>query len=150
MTTTTVVLAAGLSLCLLAVVALCVLVTVLRRQVRRLSGRLEESERQVRASVPEPRREPAPASTSDELAVPLITALSAPRQVEPVASGWRVASVTLAEPLIKVVSFSYGLRRALDEERRLRYRLAARKELRRQRKLRRQRRLRPAHQGWRP
>ncbi len=150
MTTTAVALTAGVALCLLAVVALCVLVAVLRGQVRRLSSRLDEFERQVGAQ-PEPRPEQAPvAGPSRGLAVPVITALATDRrEVESAPSGWRVASVTLAEPLIKVMSFSYGLRRALDEERRLRYRLAVRKELRRQRKLRRQRRLRPVHQGWR-
>jgi hypothetical protein len=49
----------------------------------------------------------------------------------------RVASVTLGRPLIKVAAFAYGVRRALDEEHRLRMTLAFRHELRRQRKLRR-------------
>jgi hypothetical protein len=49
----------------------------------------------------------------------------------------RIASVTLGRPLIKLAAFSYGLRRALDDEHRLRTTLAFRQELRRQRKLRR-------------
>lgn len=149
MTTTTVALAAGLAVCLIAVVALCVLLVSLRSQVRRLTSRLEERDAQPPAA-PEPGAEPVSAAGAAEVAVPVITALATDRrEVESAPSGWRVASVTLAEPLIKVVSFSYGLRRALDEERRLSYRLAVRKELRRQRKARRQRRLHPVHQGWR-
>ncbi len=52
----------------------------------------------------------------------------------------RVASVTLAEPLIKAAAFTSGLRRALDEEHRMRFSAAFRRELRRQRKLRRRQR----------
>ena len=44
----------------------------------------------------------------------------------------RVASVTLARPLIKVAALSYGFRRALDDEQRFRMRYAMRQELKRQ------------------
>jgi hypothetical protein len=49
----------------------------------------------------------------------------------------RVASVTLGRPLVKAASFAYGVRRALDDEHRIRMQVAFRSELRRQRKLRR-------------
>lgn len=52
----------------------------------------------------------------------------------------RVASVTLSEPLIKVAAFTHGVRRALDEEQRIRISATFRRELRRQRKLRRRQR----------
>jgi hypothetical protein len=62
----------------------------------------------------------------------------------------RVASVTLARPLIKVASISYGLRRALDDEHRFKVRSAMRQEFRRQRKMRRRRRAgRAPSMGWR-
>ncbi len=66
---------------------------------------------------------------------PLITQ---PRDGEVTAA--RVASVTLAEPLIKAAAFTAGLRRALDEERRMRILATFRRELRRQRRLRRRQR----------
>lgn len=151
MTTTTLALAVGLAVCLLALVGLCLVVVSLRRQVRGLTGALRDADPQVTSPPgPQPHTEAARAD-GREVAVPVITALPAERSaVEPAGSRWRLASITLGEPLVKIVSFSYAVRRALDDERRLRYRVALRKELRRQRKLRRQRRLRPAGQGWRP
>lgn len=63
----------------------------------------------------------------------------------------RVASVTLAGPLIKVAAFSHGVRRALDDEHRMRVAYAVRKELKQQRKMRRRRNARSGpSQGWRP
>ncbi len=63
---------------------------------------------------------------------------SAPRDPDMTAA--RVASVTLSEPLIKVAAFTHGVRRALDEEQRMRMSATFRRELRRQRKLRRRQR----------
>jgi hypothetical protein len=68
--------------------------------------------------------------------VSVITRLSDVTEPGDLTTG-RVASVVLAAPLIKVAAFSAGLRRALDDEHRLRMRLAFRRELRRQRKARR-------------
>jgi hypothetical protein len=71
--------------------------------------------------------------------VPVITALpDADDELDITAR--RVASVTLARPLIRVASLSYGLRHALDDERRFKVRYAVRQEYRRQRKMRRRRR----------
>jgi hypothetical protein len=56
----------------------------------------------------------------------------------------RVASVTLARPLIKVAALSFGFRHALRDEQRFRIRYAMRQELRRQAKMRRRRRARKA------
>ncbi len=88
----------------------------------------------------------------------------APERVEPVvsitdisddrpdeAAVSRVVSVTMAGPLIKVVALSHGVRRALNEESRMRIGYAIRRELKRQRKLRRRQSLRrAAGQGRRP
>ncbi len=52
----------------------------------------------------------------------------------------RVASVTLAEPLVKVSAFAHGVRHALDEEQRMRVSATFRRELRRQHKVRRRQR----------
>jgi len=97
---------------------------------------------------PAPIEEAQPARASQE--VPIITAL-----VDPVdeidLTTRRVASVTLARPLIKIAAFSFGVRRALDDESRMRVRLAMRRELKRQRKMRRRRRAgRAPSQGWVP
>ena len=75
--------------------------------------------------------------------VPVITGLADDQPsngVEP--STARIASVTLGPPLVKIAAFSYGVRRALREEQRMRVSYAVRKELRRQRKLRRRSRRR--------
>jgi hypothetical protein len=77
-----------------------------------------------------------PAREDDQVLMP--TPLGPP-EVEPDLRVSRVASVTLAGPLIKVAAFSHGVRRALAEETRMRVAHAFRKELRRQRKLRRRR-----------
>lgn len=71
--------------------------------------------------------------------VPVITQMA--QQVDDVdPTTRRVASVTLARPLIKVAALGYGVRRALDDEHRLRVRLTMKRELKRQRKMRRRRR----------
>ena len=70
--------------------------------------------------------------------VPVITELNgAAASSSPNLTTARVASVTLGRPLIKAASLAYGVRRALDEEHRIRMQVAFRSELRRQRKLRR-------------
>lgn len=80
--------------------------------------------------------------------VPVITVMSEPVDDVDLTTR-RVASVTLARPLIKVAALSYGVRRALDDEHRLRVRLTMRRELKRQRKMRRRRRADQAPaQGW--
>ena len=80
--------------------------------------------------------------------VPLITGIGEPSGEDELTTA-RIASVTLGGPLIKVAAFSHGVRRALDEEQRMRISYAVRKELRRQRKLRRRRRADQApSKGW--
>ncbi len=91
------------------------------------------------------------ADESDEAAaaVPLITDISHQRDDADDLTTARIASVTMGRPLIKVAAFSHGVRRALDEEQRMRISYAVRKELRRQRKLRRRRRNEQApSKGW--
>jgi hypothetical protein len=81
--------------------------------------------------------------------VPVITGISDGDDVDLGAT--RVASVTLARPLIKATAFSHGVRHALHEEQRMRISYAMRKELRRQRKMRRRRRAqRSRSEGWVP
>ncbi len=85
----------------------------------------------------------------DGKSVPLITDISQRRADAGDLTTARIASVTLGGPLIKVAAFSHGVRRALDEEQRMRISHAVRKELRRQRKLRRRRRNEQApSKGW--
>ncbi len=82
--------------------------------------------------------------------VPLITGIAESDSGDEVdLSAARVASVTLAGPLIKVAALSFGVRRALHEDSRMRISHAVRKELRQQRKMRRRRRThqRPS-EGW--
>jgi hypothetical protein len=130
----------------------------LRREVRDLSERLAELRHAPVADTPEPPPapsvvparvpavEPAPrtifhAEADEEPveAVPVITRIAEPADDEDLTAR-RVASVTLARPLIKVAALSYGVRQALDDEHRLRLRLTMRRELKRQRKMRRRRR----------
>ena len=75
--------------------------------------------------------------------VPVITGLADEQPTDGLEpSTARIASVTLGPPLVKIAAFSYGVRRALREEQRMRVSYAVRKELRRQRKLRRRSRRR--------
>jgi hypothetical protein len=75
--------------------------------------------------------------------VPVITGLAEDQPTDGVEpSTARIASVTLGPPLLKVAAFTYGVRRALREEQRMRVSYAVRKELRRQTKLRRRSRRR--------
>lgn len=144
-------------LCALAVVALAYVVGRMSAQLRQLRvelaglAALPDPSTSVPAAAM-PTRVAARVETTSDEQVPVITAL-------PAAAGdsddldvtaRRVASVTLARPLIKVASLSYGLRRALDDETRFKVRYAMRQEFRRQRKMRRRRRAgRAPSMGWR-
>jgi hypothetical protein len=90
-----------------------------------------------------------PDLTVDPDPVAIITEMARTESDDADLSVSRVASVTLAGPLIKVAALSHGLRRALDEESRMRIGYAVRKELKRQRKMRRRRRSgRAPSKGW--
>jgi len=154
-------------LCALAVVMLAFVVSRLSAQVRQLTGELSALAGAAPArgvsAVPStstttqsgaPSDPPAGLTTlgagqdAGEGPVPVITRLPDDDDLDTTAR--RVASVTLARPLIKIASISYGLRRALDDERRFKVRYAMRQEFRRQRKMRRRRRAGPApSMGWR-
>lgn len=132
---------ATLALVVVVLVALSLALVVrgLNRQVSRLSGEVEGLREMlaVREAPPPPptvAEQPRPA-----VEVPVITALSAETADEPLPSPTtgRVVSVTLAGPLLKAVAFGSGVRRALDDEHRMRVAYAYRKELKRQRRLRR-------------
>jgi hypothetical protein len=132
-------------LCALAVVVLALVVGRLSAQVRQLTAQLSAV-----ASAPPPvvAFAPNPPEAPVEETVPVITRLPDDDDLDITAR--RVASVTLARPLIKIASISYGLRRALDDERRFKVRYAMRQEFRRQRKMRRRRSTGPApSMGWR-
>jgi hypothetical protein len=166
--------AAALVVCAVAVGALGYAVLTLSRQVHGLAERLVEQApsaalgspagRAATRSVNEPpvaaTETPPPAGAlpsesvepaeDERVDVTVITDLDdTADEVDLTAS--RVASVTLAGPLIKVAAFSHGVRQALDEESRMRIGYAVRKELKRQRKLRRRQRSRqPTSMGDRP
>jgi hypothetical protein len=74
----------------------------------------------------------------------VITDAGAPRR-EPSVSDSVVLSATVGEPLVKVVAFGHGLRRALAPESRNRIRFEMRREVRRARKQRR----RETKEAWR-
>ena len=131
-----------------------------RRDAERTADRLDRLQGQVETltatladlhppAVPESPSPPGRRSPDELGAVPLITGMTEPDDTQ--LSTARVASVTLAGPLMKAAAFSYGLRYALHEERRMRVSYAMRKELRRQRKMRRRRRAqRSPSEGWVP
>jgi len=131
------------------VLGLGALTLSLTRQVRRLGA-------EVRALTPLPEegRDVTPAEADRHRDVVIRPTLLGPTEVEPDQGATRVASVTLSGPLIKVAAFSHGVRRALDEESRMRVAYAFRKELRRQRRVRRKRAAAaagpPRDVGWRP
>jgi hypothetical protein len=129
-----------------AVVAIvgCLLLIALAYLVGRLQGEVRRLKARADVPVAPVVGPPQPLSRVERIDVPVITALSSPVD-EPDPGVSRVATVTLARPLVKVAAFSYGLRRALDDERRFRVRSAMRVELKRQRKMRRRRRA-----GWAP
>ena len=152
-------------LCALAVIALAFVVGRLSAQVRQLTGELsalaidpapsvvaagrgtpDRPVRDVATAVPD---DQAREHEARDVLVPVITRLPDGDDDLDVTAR-RVASVTLARPLIKVASISYGLRRALDDEHRFKVRYAMRQEFRRQRKMRRRRRAgRAPSMGWR-
>lgn len=86
----------------------------------------------------------AGAMRGDPSPVTTITALSDASAADVGVPVSRVASVTLATPLIKVAALSHGVRRALDDDSRMRIAHAMRRELKSQRKMRRRRRSRRA------
>jgi hypothetical protein len=144
-------------LCALAVVALAYVVGRMSAQLRQLRVELAglAALPNPPTSVPVaamPTRVAARVETTSDEQVPVITALPAAAgdSDDLDVSARRVASITLARPLIKVASLSYGLRRALDDENRFKVRYAMRQEFRRQRKMRRRRRAgRAPSMGWR-
>ena len=135
-------------LCALAVIALAFVVGRLSAQVRQLTGEL--SALAIGPASPVVAREhKGREDEARDVSVPVITRLPDGDDDLDVTAR-RVASVTLARPLIKVASISYGLRRALDDEHRFKVRYAMRQEFRRQRKMRRRRRAgRAPSMGWR-
>lgn len=126
-------------------VALAVVVRRLRAQVRRLADGVAEMRllappgprlsRQDQPSAPPARQDsPTPGDGVGPSDVTVITQLS---EVPADLTTARIASVTFGRPLIKVAAFAHGVRRALEDEQRVRMAVAFRQELRRQRKLRR-------------
>ena len=147
--------------CLLAVVVVLAVMVSRRRRVERrttqqlaaLQERLESMAATV-ARLERERSEPGPGrgsqrSDASENGVPVITGIADRDDLD--LDARRVASITLAGPLLKAAAFSYGVRHALHEEQRMRITYAMRKELRRQRKMRRRRRAqRSRSEGWVP
>ncbi|MGI8577550.1 MAG: hypothetical protein ACR2KG_06435 [Nocardioidaceae bacterium] len=135
---------------LVVIVVLAVSILRLRLSLERLKTQLNEVDRRLASVESQPdSRAPHPV----EAPVPVITALDHEAPDADVVPTARVLSVTsAATPLIKLAALGYGLRRALDEEQRMRLGYAFRKELRRQQKLRRRRTLRPhtRAEGWKP
>lgn len=130
----------ALAVALVAALALVlgVVVVALRRQVGRLRGEVEALTRHREPVLRERPAEAEPAHSVDRDEVVIPTPIGPPH-IEPDPGVARVDSVTLSAPLIKVAAFSHGVRRALDEESRMRVAYAFRKELRRQRRVRRKR-----------
>jgi hypothetical protein len=130
----------------LVLVAMAYAVGRLQGEVKRLHRDLEVAQVEPTASGATPSTREflppesavAPAGDPAVESIPVITAMVVPVD-EPDLSVSRVASVTLARPLIKVAAFSYGVRRALGDENRFRIRYAMRQEFKRQRKMRRRR-----------
>ncbi len=125
-------------------VAVSVLLWVLSGR-RRLEAELEESRarlealaRQVetaRAATPRP-----PAATDREYLITTVgeqaDAAAPAAEIAPMSAG-QFASVALGESLVRVLSFGYGVRRALSAENRNRIGFEIRREVRRARKQRR-------------
>jgi hypothetical protein len=152
----TAVIVSALVVCLVVVVVLIVVVRRLQASVETLSRQVQQNpspgpaspastgRRPASGAEPLQRASPAGESTSGsrdgaespEAVVSITDVSSQPRDDFNVS---RVASVTLARPLLKAAALSYGLRRALDTDSRLRIAHAMRKELKQQQKLRRRR-----------
>ncbi|MGH3446399.1 MAG: hypothetical protein ACRDQA_12860 [Nocardioidaceae bacterium] len=117
------------------------LLVAVRRQVRRLAAQVARLQSQPEQSQPGEERSTATDNRAAGPDVPVITTISSDstNSDEGHPTTRRVASVTLAGPLVKAAAFSHGVRRALDDERRMRLAHTFRKELRRQRKVRRRR-----------
>lgn len=140
-----------------AVIVLLALTLSLTRQVRRLGSEVRGLTQVEDANVTGRARAivaVAPCGAHRDEGTAVITSVPiGPAEAGPDLHMTRVASVALAGPLIKVAAFSHGVRRALDEETRMRIAYAFRKELRRQRRLRRRRAATagpPRKEGWRP
>ncbi len=130
----------------LSVLALIVALWAVWRRLKDLSDQVSAlPSKPSRANAATPRghvepvtRFPLITDTAAMAASPPNAAATEPRDSDLTAA--RLASVTLAEPLIKVAAFTSGVRRALGEEHRIRVSATFRRELRRQRKLRRRQR----------
>jgi len=131
-----------------------VVVVGLQRRVRRLDAELRSLREVVASPQPAARLSPQQTPHSAPVAerVPVITDFRAGRPEDPpVPTLARVVSVVVAGPMVKVAAFSHGVRRALDDETRVRVAYAFRKELKQQRKLQRLQPDRPPRsEGWRP
>jgi hypothetical protein len=126
-------------------VVVCLLLVVVAGR-RRLARDLAESRRQIEelaarvdALRPPPSAPPAVRPETEYLITtvgeaPSTTAVEAP--VEPL-SAQQFASIAVGESLVRIVSFGYGVRRALSAENRNRIRFEMRREVRRSRKQRR-------------
>lgn len=144
---------------LAVLLALGLAIGQLKRQVHELSAQLAELSSRAHmdgdasaadAPLPAARGVPREDAAAPE-PVPVITEIPGGRADDVDLTRTRVASVTLARPLIKVAALSHGVRRALGGEQRMRVRYTMRQELRRQRKMRRRRRASQAPSpGWRP
>jgi len=154
-----------IAVCAVVIVLLGYVVWRLSRRLREISDQIARLEDQpkvapttsVAARPDSPGGAPLPGHRVDgrptSEPVSVITGMSRTDDttVDGDVSASRVASVTLAGPLIKVAAFSHGVRRALDDEHRMRVAYAVRKELKQQRKMRRRRNAHKApSQGWRP
>lgn len=135
------------------VLALLMLVVLLQRRVRHFGVEVARLRLALATPSPPPRESPsaapaavtgrsasAPSSVGRVIAgsdepVTVITGLTQSHSRAEEPSLARVVSVTAAGPMIKVVALAHGVRRALDEESRMRIGYAYRKELRRQRRL---------------
>lgn len=141
----------ALAVAALAMVAVAVLALLLAGERRRTSRLLADSRREqsaLRRRVDELAervacREPEDAVDFVITDIGLTTRSTAAGT--PAAGRRRVVDATLGEPLVKVATFAFGVRRALSAESRNRIRFEMRRESRRARKVRRQ----EMKQAWR-
>lgn len=153
----TAVIVSALVVCLVLVVVLVVVVRRLQASVETLSRQVQANASTAPAASMASGRRPASGATplrpasapseslggaaraGDESAEAVVSITDVSTQPRDHFNVTRVASVTLARPLLKAAALSYGLRRALDTDSRLRIAHAMRKELKQQQKLRRRR-----------
>lgn len=128
--------ALAVALVMAVALALGLVVFFLGREVRRLRIEVEALGRQRPPLLAEKPGDIGPAQPLARDDVVISPTPIGRSDIEPDLGVARVASVTLSGPLIKVAAFSHGVRRALDEETRMRAAYAFRKELRRQRRVR--------------